>query len=665
MNQGNLIEVTGDDLGQVRLRGKGDICILKICALFGPDPKEVAQRQEMDRQLNLSTAKWSQAGEVLEPFSEYRLTISTAIDAYGEGELSGTSDQHLKQSENVYFRTEGPPGLTNLSLPIGRADYRVGTIAVTTGLPTVTGNGTSWGEPLAGATLQVEGDSTPYLISKINSATSLVLKQPYQGANNNQAKYAISNFDAGLGDLTRYVRQTIPVTVPAVGQKPVMAKPFYRAYDIGVDFNENYVDLMYRISGRDLGLYLYDSNNRPVRDAEGKLLVQSGDWGEVEELTLTTGDQRWIALSNTLGPCVLPIKQENLMQDKKLTSAIAGRVLEPDAIYEARLIPLLLREGFRSYALAAMAQGPSGKLGRWLIRDEGNINAPSTWVVGEAGIPPGRYLTQTSNIKGGSDDASDPVKPGTMLLFGNDPALEPSHKEQPAGWTDYRLSVYLRSAGDGAIGVVFRYRDANNYYRLSLDRKRKFRRLVRVANGAHTILKQDDFTYEQQLDYLITIEAIGSGLRVYQDGALVFDVTDATHTQGCIGLYCYENPGARFSDVSVHDFRQTAPAVYRFQYTTSLFANFFHHLHSYQDETWRAAIAGVASARPALNKAVKPTVPPTDDEARAYETLATAVLKQAARQNPREVQVTRVEIDPESHCRGRDSPLNDRNCRAK
>jgi hypothetical protein len=89
----------------------------------------------------------------------------------------------------------------------------------------------------------------------------------------------------------------MPATVPAPGEKPVMAKPFYRAYDIGVEFNENYVDLMYRISGRDLGLYLYDNNNRPVRDAEGRLLIQSGNWGAVEELTLTEGEQHWVALS--------------------------------------------------------------------------------------------------------------------------------------------------------------------------------------------------------------------------------------------------------------------------------------------------------------------------------------------------------------------------------
>ncbi len=279
------------------------------------------------------------------------------------------------------------------------------------------------------------------------------------------------------------------------------------------------------------------------------------------------------------------------------------------------------------------------------MRDEGPSSAPSNWEVQDTVAPIAHYLTQTSGIKGGSNDPTDPVKPGTMLLLGNDPGLDAGHLEQPANWTDYRLSVYLRSTAGGAIGTVFRYRDSSNYYRLSLDRNGNYRRLISVVNGIHTMLAQDDFAYELQQDYLITIEAIGNQLSVYQDGALVFEVNDAAQLQGTVGLYCHNNPGVRFNDVRVDDFRQAAPVVYRFQFTTSLFANFFHQLHSYQDEMWRVAIVGGTAAAAAMLKAVSPSAPTTDDETRAYETLATAVLGPAARQNPPEVQVSRVEID--------------------
>ena len=237
-NNANIVEVSGNNLIRVQVNSNHEIRLLKICALFGPDPKEVTHRQEMENHLKSEVAHWSQAGEVLDPFSAYRLKIVTTIQAVGEDKLSGT--RNLTQTEYAYFRTEGPPGLTKLSLPAGRT---------------------------------------------------------------------ADKFDSGLEDLSRYVRQTMPVTIPKVGEKPVMAKPFYRAYDIGVDFNEDYVDLMYRISGRDLGLYLYDNNNRPVRDVEERLLIQSGDWGAVEEITLTEGEQHWVALSNSENRCLPVISQ--------------------------------------------------------------------------------------------------------------------------------------------------------------------------------------------------------------------------------------------------------------------------------------------------------------------------------------------------------------------
>ena len=54
-----------------------------------------------------------------------------------------------------------------------------------------------------------------------------------------------------FSDLSLYVKQTIPPTVPSLGQKPQSRPlPVYRAYDVGVEFNENYVDLMYRMDGR-------------------------------------------------------------------------------------------------------------------------------------------------------------------------------------------------------------------------------------------------------------------------------------------------------------------------------------------------------------------------------------------------------------------------------
>ncbi len=65
---------------------------------------------------------------------------------------------------------------------------------------------------------------------------------------------------------------------------------------------------------------------------------------------------------------------------------------------------------------------------------------------------------QSSNIWGGSAEAGAPAKPGTMLIGGI------------TAWTDYQLSVLIRSADDDAIGVVLRYTGAGDHYRFSMDR---------------------------------------------------------------------------------------------------------------------------------------------------------------------------------------------------
>ena len=441
-----------------------------------------------------------------------------------------------------------------------------------------------------------------------------------------------ANSSIGLEDLTHYVRQTVPPTVPAAGERPPLPRPVFRAYDVGAEFNEDYVDLMYRISRRDLGLYLYDNNNRPVRDAAGRLIVLANEWGVTEQLTLDASDTRWISTID--GSDCLNIDTTVIPHDRTLTAAREGQVLDADTVYEGRLVPLLLHEDWTKPAVGAFASGPSGTLGGWTVLDQGSNLAPSKWTIGEIGTPASRYVAQTTSIWGGLAPANEPAKPGTLLLAGD------------ATWDDYRLSVFVRSSTDGAVGVVFRYVDASNYYRVSYDRA-GYRRLVSVVDGVLTVLGEDDFTYQTNTDYLLTIEAVGSALRVYEDGALVFAVDDEALPAGKIGLYSWKNPGVRFTDVRVDDFRATAPIVYRFKFTTSKYANFLHLLHSFEDETWKAtldpATALDAQTNTALAAAADPATLVADPETRAYESLADLALAEAARQEASVVEATRVE----------------------
>ena len=76
----------------------------------------------------------------------------------------------------------------------------------------------------------------------------------------------------------------------------------------------------------------------------------------------------------------------------------------------------------------------------------------------------------------------------------------------------------------------------------------------------------------------------------------------------------------------------------------SLFANFFHHVHSFQDEVWKATLAADPAVDAAIGQAVAPSfTAPDEKESRAFETLADTILGAAAHQNAAGVEITRVE----------------------
>lgn len=618
-----LISVRDSSVSSVDIVSASGVCITKVCVTVAPDEEEVQLHQQMTQHMVDELARWSQQGEVLEPNTKYRLKIVTSIEVKDWQYENTVLPPAVKfngtytQTEYAYFCTEGPPGLAELSKPVGAT---------------------------------------------------------------------IDTFKSGLDDLASYVLQTVPPTVPAQGEKPTLPRPVYRAYDVGVRFNEDYVDLLYRIDQRDLGLYLYDNNNQPVRDASGRLLVLTNEWGKAESRTLTESEKRWISVVNA-STCA-SLDQTIIPPDRTLTSA-GGAVLNADTVYEARLVPLLLHDDF-SHGITnwggAVDEGTRGGPSQWAanyhVTLSGSASTSSGSLVTLSGSPDltsidpafgfvilaadsartsKRYritrvdataktltvdgtpnlsggtsaweipalgaLEQTSGIAGGTPAANDPEKPGTMLLRGD-----------ITKWTDYRLSVFLCSLTGGALGVIFRAKSATTYYRFSMDRDRKYRRLVRVVNGAHTILAEDDFVYVQHTVYLVTIEAVGDWLRVYQDGMLIFDLHDAQIDSGKVGLYAWSNAGAHFADIRVDDLSNKAQIVYQFKFTTSQYANFFHHLHSYQDETWRVSADVSTSAA----NAVATMVAPGEQEWRDYDALVRPIL-QAPDQNPPQVEVTRLD----------------------
>ncbi len=669
-----LFEITvhafpGKQLRTIELRGGALLSVLSITLVFDITERARNLREIREKRILGAISDWNDVGRILEPDSQYRLKIVTTVQTRGTihalTEPGKTPEIKRTITEYAYFQTQGPPGLASLAKPVG-----------------------------------LSGKSE-------------------------------KDFTAGLDDLAEYVQQTLPPSIPAEGSKRLHPKPHYRAFDVGVEFNAatDYVDLMYQLASRDLMLYLYDNNDRPVRDAQGWLSVAPASWDTRKQTTLLEQQQRFISLLNncaasSLPPVKLPVQ---------LSATSANRVLASDTAYEARLKPLLLHDALASILpgrwrqpddtigsaahsnwtpsqVAALAvdvqKGEMYLAGRqaWKIRGSGKkvgldagiqalrkISAlvsearkkgngfytlflqddrkagTKTYLIRrvEAGdkvllledspvfdgttrwsIQPGLpCLLQSGNIWGGSATAGAINKPGTIL------PLAPG-----ADWSDYRFTVTARSLDDDAIGVAFRYQDMKNYYLFAMDRQRRYRRLLRIKDGRWSLLQADDFVFETNRDYAITVEAVANQITVFLDRETVFSHHDRPAGtaqpipplfKGTVGLYSWANNGATFRDLSVDDLSKDSIVVYRLPFTTSRFANFAHHMHSYQDVAWYSAVDTKpdwknAVSIPAAGK--QPTVLglPGNAESISYAALAKKLLGSGFSKTPHRFEVTRL-----------------------
>jgi hypothetical protein len=402
------------------------------------------------------------------------------------------------------------------------------------------------------------------------------------------------------------------------------SRPFYRAYDVGIQFDENYVDLMYRLGRRDLSVHLYDTNGA-IRDAEGRRLVLANQWGRAEEVTLNEREERWLSVLGSNG-CGL-INIDNIVRNSTFNAPHTAHVMSPSALCEARLVPALLHDDFGDYDIKV--PGANGSIERWQVRDD--AGSKSHWFISDDGQkPPDFEMIQNERAT-------------TALVYQNAPEVPAS--EQPSNWTDYRLTVRFRHK-DGKIGVIFRYGDSANQYRFVLDAATKTSQLIAISKGLPVPIANGHYNFVVNEDRVVHVEAVGSVLRMYveeDDPKLesVLEVTDSTLSAGSVGLFTSGTSDARFTDVYVDDYRKSAPVVYRYSFVTSRFRNFVDHLNSFEKKTWRATLSAGANVAPLISQAVSPNKAVSDAESRAFDALLAQLPD--VKSTPNVVQVTRVE----------------------
>ena len=129
-----------------------------------------------------------------------------------------------------------------------------------------------------------------------------------------------------LADLSAYVSRTIPED--GSGEKG--KHPHYRGYDIGVEFNENYVDLLYIKAAIPLKVRIRDNNGREV----GRMVNR---WNTLTEPIAGEWERRWRAELNLDNnkPCG-SIDWQKVYENVNLLGE--GITLQPETLHRADLV---------------------------------------------------------------------------------------------------------------------------------------------------------------------------------------------------------------------------------------------------------------------------------------------------------------------------------------
>jgi hypothetical protein len=129
------------------------------------------------------------------------------------------------------------------------------------------------------------------------------------------------------------------------------------------------------------------------------------------------------------------------------------------------------------------------------------------------------------------------------------PSGGPYFYTRGSSWTDlYMEADVLEVEGIGYPGIVFRYQDPGNYYYLwnnSLQVEVRKR-----VNGVATRISDSTPSGGAAGWHHVRVEAIGTHLKVYWDGAQQAEADDATFAAGDVGLVCSQ-VAARFDNVVV------------------------------------------------------------------------------------------------------------------
>ncbi|GAB5518830.1 MAG: hypothetical protein RhofKO_10810 [Rhodothermales bacterium] len=186
----------------------------------------------------------------------------------------------------------------------------------------------------------------------------------------------------------------------------------------------------------------------------------------------------------------------------------------------------------------------------WTIHDDrAPVAGPSDWSIMDG------MLMQRSNIWSYDTEALETkYHLGTHAVTGD------------ASWTDYSLNAIVKSNDNDGIGLIVRYQDPDNYYRILLMNdpawsgrdssgvavNTRLQRIQNFVNGEPIILAENKVSEAYPSGFFsLTADVRGDTLRAYVDGAQILQAVDATYPSGRVGVLSYANQGVGYDDIRV------------------------------------------------------------------------------------------------------------------
>jgi len=178
----------------------------------------------------------------------------------------------------------------------------------------------------------------------------------------------------------------------------------------------------------------------------------------------------------------------------------------------------------------------------WEVYDE-VVDEKSNWYVDKG------YLVQDTD----SGDKSDLL--GTNIISGN------------PEWDNYIIRTNVICADDDYIGVLFRYKNENNYYRFLLSSERKEIRVDKKVEGNFYNLSTFAEEEWQYVKFSITIFLKNENIKVYLNDRNFFEINDNQFSKGKIGLTSISNLGSFFDDITIYSDYKIEPQEIKYEIT--------------------------------------------------------------------------------------------------